>query len=279
MFLVKCQANFLRAKKESLKADEVIVLGDFAENYQFLVQEIQSYHWSKEYCTLDPLVYILLTVMEIFNTILFVSSLMITTTIQILFIKYKQSLLITLKKTFQLRIRSSISVTAVLNNTRIAKTLLICVIIRKISVWMVNGYSLQLVMASHHVIVLEDLLNVMLQNVFYKDPSMTKFLATNQIDIKNIKCFSYVSCIYDTFWWVGIVTKVNVHESDLKIEFLHPHGPTKTFSWPSVADKYLVPASNILCVITSPATITGQMCRISDTDFEQTVKAYENHKM
>ena len=35
----------------------MIVLGDFAENYQFLVQdEIQSYHWSKEYCTLHPLV-------------------------------------------------------------------------------------------------------------------------------------------------------------------------------------------------------------------------------
>ena len=90
------------------------VLGDLAENYQFLVQdEIQSYHWSKEYCTLHPLVgakntalythllYILLMVMEIFNTILFVSSLIITTTIQTLFIKYKQSLLITLKKTFQ----------------------------------------------------------------------------------------------------------------------------------------------------------------------------------
>ena len=55
--LAKCQANFLRAKKEFLKANEVIVLGDFTENYQFLVQdEIQSYHWSKEYCTLHPLV-------------------------------------------------------------------------------------------------------------------------------------------------------------------------------------------------------------------------------
>ena len=54
----------------------------------------------------SQLLYILLMVMEIFNTILFVSSLMITTTIQILFIKYKQSLLITLKKTFQLWIKS-----------------------------------------------------------------------------------------------------------------------------------------------------------------------------
>ena len=57
LFLVKCQANFLRAKKESLKANEMIVLGDFAENYQFLVQdEIQSYHCSKECCILHPLV-------------------------------------------------------------------------------------------------------------------------------------------------------------------------------------------------------------------------------
>ena len=84
------------------------------------------------------LLYILLTVMEIFITILFVSSLMIRTTTQILFIKYKQSLLITLKKTFQLWIRSSISLTAVLNNIRIAKTLLICFIISKISTWMLN---------------------------------------------------------------------------------------------------------------------------------------------
>ena len=40
--------------------------------------------------------YILLTVMAIFKAILFVSSLMITTSLQFFFIKYKQSLLITL---------------------------------------------------------------------------------------------------------------------------------------------------------------------------------------
>ena len=71
-------------------------------------------------------------------------------------------------------------------------------------------------------------------------------------------CFSFVSCIYDMLWLVGIVTEVNVHDEDhLKTELLHPHGPRKTFSWPSVADKYFVPASNILCVVTAPATTTG----------------------
>ena len=56
-FLAKYQANFLRAKKESLKANEMIVHGDFGENYHLFVQDkIQSYHRSKECCTLHPLV-------------------------------------------------------------------------------------------------------------------------------------------------------------------------------------------------------------------------------
>ena len=111
--LAKCQANFLRAKKESLKMNEVIVLGDFAENYQFLVQdEIQSYPWSKEYYTLHPLiVYFIDGDRNIQHNPLIT----ITTTIQILFLKCKQFLLITFKKTFQLWIRSSFFPTAVLN--------------------------------------------------------------------------------------------------------------------------------------------------------------------
>ena len=35
--------------------------------------------------------------------------------------------------------------------------------------------------------------------------------------------------------------EVNVHEGDLKIEFLHPYGPRKTFRRPPVADKCFVP--------------------------------------
>ena len=54
---------------------------------------------------------------------------------------------------------------------RIAKTLSICAIISKILIWMLNGYSLQLVMASHHALVLGNLLKVILPNVVYKYPT------------------------------------------------------------------------------------------------------------
>ena len=72
---------------------------------------------------------------------------------------------------------------------------------------------------------------------------------------------------------------VIVQEGFLKIEFLHPHGFRKASSWPSVADKCFVPASNILCVITAPTTITRKIYWISDADLQQILKAYENHKI
>ena len=118
--------------------------------------------------------------MEIFHATFFDSSLMIMTTIQILFMKYEQMIVVDyFKKSFQLLIRSSISLTAVLNNV-IGKTLLNCVIISKISVWMLNGYSLQLVVMARHQVNGVGEFVVMLQNTVYKDPYMIIFGATYQ---------------------------------------------------------------------------------------------------
>ena len=56
-YLAKSQARYMKSKKKSLGGNEVMVLGDFAENYQYMIQDkIRSFHWSKEYCTLHPLV-------------------------------------------------------------------------------------------------------------------------------------------------------------------------------------------------------------------------------
>ena len=56
-FIAKFQASSLKQLKNTIGADEVIVLGDFADNYFFLVQdEIQGYHWNKSQCSLHPVV-------------------------------------------------------------------------------------------------------------------------------------------------------------------------------------------------------------------------------
>ena len=56
-YIAKCQSCYLSSRKENLLEHSAIVLGDFAENYTFVVQdEIQSFHWSKTYCILHPIV-------------------------------------------------------------------------------------------------------------------------------------------------------------------------------------------------------------------------------
>ena len=56
-FISKAQGQYLKECKENLSPNECLWLGDFAENYQFVIQdEVQSYHWNKDQCTLHPVV-------------------------------------------------------------------------------------------------------------------------------------------------------------------------------------------------------------------------------
>ena len=84
-------------------------------------------------------------------------------------------------------------------------------------------------------------------------------------DIRPMTC---VTCLYDSFWWVGLVTQV-----DVKVQFMFPHGPCKTFNWPETEDSCYVPIKNILCQISSPITITGWTYKITDEEYDKTISA------
>ena len=44
-YIAKCQTNYLKRRKKELPDNCALVLGDFAENYTFVVQDdIQSFH-------------------------------------------------------------------------------------------------------------------------------------------------------------------------------------------------------------------------------------------
>ena len=54
-FIAKCQARYLKDRKDNLLETSCIALLDFAENYKFMVQdEIQGFHWNNISCTLHP---------------------------------------------------------------------------------------------------------------------------------------------------------------------------------------------------------------------------------
>ena len=56
-YMANFQAKYWKIIKETFGKTEAIFTGDFAKDYQFLIQDkIQSYHWGKEYCKWHPLV-------------------------------------------------------------------------------------------------------------------------------------------------------------------------------------------------------------------------------
>ena len=50
------------------------------------------------------------------------------------------------------------------------------------------------------------------------------------VDTGDIAPLSYISCMYNSFWWVGLVNKVDEEQGDVDVQFMHPHGPWKTFN-------------------------------------------------
>lgn len=49
------QGKYLKACKEDLKKNEIIMICDFSENYSFVVQDaVQGFHWANAQCTIHP---------------------------------------------------------------------------------------------------------------------------------------------------------------------------------------------------------------------------------
>ena len=57
-FIVKQEASYLNSVKENLLPEEFFVIGDFSENYSFVVQDkAQSFHLNNGMATIHPLAY------------------------------------------------------------------------------------------------------------------------------------------------------------------------------------------------------------------------------
>ena len=56
-YISKSQSRYSKKLKSEIDNSTVLFLGDFAENYQFVIQdEVQGFHWNNSQCTLHPVV-------------------------------------------------------------------------------------------------------------------------------------------------------------------------------------------------------------------------------
>ena len=78
----------------------------------------------------------------------------------------------------------------------------------------------------------------------------------------NIDVGDYVAAIYDSEWFIGMVTGTDLPEDEYKISFYEKTGKTSNcLKWPKVKDEIWLPKQNILCKVEEPEP-TGKSKRL-----------------
>ena len=67
----------------------------------------------------------------------------------------------------------------------------------------------------------------------------------------------YVTCGYNSQWWLAFVLEVDTEDAEVKLSLLHPHGPSRTFKYPPVPDIMTVPLTDVLTKV-NPKTPTSR---------------------
>lgn len=324
-YIAKAQSRFLKMRKENLEDNSIIFLGDFAENFSFVIQdEIQSHHWSKQQATLHPVViYYKDDNILKHQSFCFISD----------DLSHDTSMVYSIQKTFtkylKMQFRNVTKVeyfsdgcAAQYKNKNNFKNLCMhkhdfgleaewnffatahgkspCDGIGGLVKRVTAVESLKRIQ-HNQILTPEDMYNFCRNKfkdiIFFYIPKSdidedreflkTRFLYTQRIpgtrsfhrfkpiNSSNIEVMrssdqvdsikydidssakkepsliigSYIACIYDNNWWIGLVLEVFNEDEDADIKFMHYNQKTKTFKWPSREDKCLVPFSHFLCEI------------------------------
>ena len=100
-----------------------------------------------------------------------------------------------------------------------------------------------------------------------------KAVFRNILDEVKWQPMQFVACIYDGFWWIGLILELNRELEDAHVKFMHPHGPTNSVYWPRRNDICWVPFSQILCIVQAPTKYTGRKYKIDEKDIQKVDEA------
>ena len=102
--------------------------------------------------------------------------------------------------------------------------------------------------SSHHFVPLSSSGNghkLTSQDESYVD--IHEFNVPSLLEIGDISPSAYVTCMYNSIWWVGTNNLVDIATEDIiTTDFIHPHGPRKTinvvihvmFLWKTLFKRY-----------------------------------------
>ena len=93
------------------------------------------------------------------------------------------------------------------------------------------------------------------------------YVASPSYTLADLLGTSYVACKYDEQWWVGMVLEADRASNNIKITYVHPHGPSDSFFWPSKGDVCWMSTSSVILKLNPPITSNGRSYKIDPEEF------------
>ena len=107
------------------------------------------------------------------------------------------------------------------------------------------------------------------------DTSREERATLSKNDLLPESIVGFVTCLCDGNWWLACVLGINQEESQVKLTFLHPHGPSNSFKYPEIQDIRTIPTDDIL-PLADPRTRTGRVYTLSK---KETTSASEKFRV
>ena len=73
------------------------------------------------------------------------------------------------------------------------------------------------------------------------DTIFSTYASFDKMDIETLATLSvnsYVVCIHDSNWYIGLISEIHTDKGDATIKFMHPHGASYSFYWPKKKKMY-----------------------------------------
>ena len=83
---------------------------------------------------------------------------------------------------------------------------------------------------------------------------------------------TYVTCLYDSFWWVGFLTQVDVEQGDVKVQFMLPHGPRKNLIGQKLKIHAMCQSKTFFVrYLLLPQQLDGRTYKVTDEEYYKTI--------
>ena len=94
-----------------------------------------------------------------------------------------------------------------------------------------------------------------------KDERVTK--QPEDLEIEQVS--GYVTCVHESVWWLACVLEKDLENAEFRLTLLHPHGPSRSYKYPTAPDIITLPLSSILTLV-EPRTTTGRTYSLYQRD-------------